>query len=163
MLLVLAITFSILVITISYLKKISNVQRKTLPNYELDKYFSLSPSSPPQVLYKQLVNAASYFLASSEDLEKRISTIEPLYKDRLVSDEYYDELIHQNKDLELQKMIIESECEALKKGSKEQLFKEASRVKMAVRKPTKIFEDQFFGHKREVMQNELKKRLIKGV
>lgn len=160
MLLVFAITFSILAITVSFLRKISNKPRNTMYNPELDKYFSLSPSSSPQILYKHLVNAAAFFLASSEELEKSISSVEPLYKDRLVSDDYYEDLISQNKDLELQKMIIESECETLKKGSKEQLFQDASKVKMPPKKSLKVFEDPLFSHKREVMQNELKKRLL---
>jgi hypothetical protein len=94
MLLVLALTFSILCITFSYLKKIS--KRKPLntrTNPELNKFYNLPSNSSPQILYKQLVYAASDFLNFYEDLLKQIDFIEPLYKDRLISDDYYNNLV----------------------------------------------------------------------
>ncbi|KAF9764097.1 hypothetical protein NGRA_0829 [Nosema granulosis] len=160
MLLVLALTISILIVTVSYLNKLS--KKKDTSNHvneELTKYFMLSPNSPPQVAYKQLLSAASSYLSSSEEIERQIVNILPLYKDRLVSDEYYENLNNISKELELEKMVIESESEILKKGSKEQLFQEARKNKSKI-VSMKIYEDQYFNHKREVLENELKKKLI---
>lgn len=128
----------------------------TYHNVELEKYFSLPPNTSPQVSYKQLVSAASEFLLVSKEVKEQIEFVEPLYKDRLVSDEYYDSLMEVSKSLELEKMVLESEW------GKEQLFQDAAKLKNKVRKTHKVWEDQLFTNKREVLENELRKKLIKS-
>jgi hypothetical protein len=56
-------------------------------------------------------------------------------------------------------MILESECELLKKGSKNELFSEAGKIK-GKKKNLKVNEDNYFNHKRGVLENELKNKIV---
>ncbi|EQB61529.1 putative translocation protein sec66 [Vairimorpha apis BRL 01] len=157
MILVLALIFSITTISLSYIRKSSKVENCT-SNEELDKYFSLVAAKvSPQVCFKQLVFCASDLISKINEIEKEKEIIEPLFRDRIVSDAMYDKLNDKLKNLSIDKLLIESESKLYDRNC----FNEAKLIKINVDKKYKISDDVFFDKKREALENELYKRLIK--
>lgn len=165
MILAIAITLSIVIVTLSYIK--SNAFHKKDewfgPNTELDKFYASSDLSVTQ-MQKQLMSAAVITARRMKELENERYSLYNLSQDRIVSYGLWKLWDRTMKDLELEKMIIASEADALKVDWSNTIFKEASAVVMREKKDMSAREkrsgESLFSKKRETLEKRVLTRLM---
>ncbi|KAF5141094.1 translocation protein sec66 [Vairimorpha ceranae] len=153
MFLVLAIILSITLISFSCIRRSSNKEYITSPF--MTSYYESLFNTNKQQSYNCLLKWCTDLLERFYFTEKQEGIVEPLYKQRLVSEEMYDKIQEDLKNMNNEKMIIEQEAQAYSRN----IFKEC-KVKQEDNKMYKIYEDIHFNKKREALEMELRKRLM---
>lgn len=113
MLPIIIIILSSLVLVFSILRKKSNVE-KNIVESNLSEFYNLPDSATQQTKMRILQESAIKNLYQREDCFNKSYMIQQLSNQRLLSMKHWQNLIAKKKELEYEKLIIESEAENLK-------------------------------------------------
>lgn len=164
MILAIAVVLSIAIVTLSYIKSNAFLKKDEWfgPNTELNKFYASSDLSITQ-MQKQLMSAAVVTARRMRDLENERYSLYNLAQDRVVSYGLWKLWDRTMKDLELEKMVIASEADALKEDWSNTIFKEARAAVMRERKDTQSRDkrggESLFSKKRETLEKRVLMRL----
>lgn len=165
MILAIAVALSIVIVTFSYIKNnaFHNKDEWFGQNIELDKFYAFSDLSVTQ-MQKQLMSAAVVTVRRIKELESERYALYNLAQDRIVSHGLWKLWDRTMKDLELEKMIIASEADALKADWSNTIFKEASAAIMREKRDTSAREkrsgESLFRKKRETLEKRILAKLM---
>lgn len=162
MIAVLLISFSLLFLTLKYLKTREKMNYSPYVNNDLQEYFNRKYESAPIIaLQKSLLLAATSLEKKLLETNKEKESLKALYNDRIVS-YMYDEIIETEREIGMMRKEIQAEAQELRNGWELKIFDEAKALaqkKADDGKPPKVQNDNLFLKKREVLVNALNSKL----
>ena len=162
MIAVLLISFSLLFLTIKYLKSREKTHYTTYTNTDLAEYFKRKYESAPLIaLQKALLLAATSLEKKVIETNKEKESLRVLYNERIVS-YMYDEIIETEKEIGITRKEIQAEAQELRNGWELKIFDEAktlSKKRVDDGRVVKVQNDNLFLRKREVIVNLLHSKM----
>ena len=164
MILVITAVISAVILMLSYVKSKSKEGKSEWfgPNDELERFYELVGASAMQA-QKQLLGAAVVVVRRQFELEDEKAPVYGLVQSQTVSSDLWELWDRAMKDLQIEKMVISSEAEALREGWSQTIFKEAAMLLERSRRgeQTKARKggDPFFERKRETLEKKVLARI----
>ncbi|ELA41233.1 uncharacterized protein VICG_01722 [Vittaforma corneae ATCC 50505] len=160
MIILVSLFCSILIIGIGMLARSTTGDSPESSNEDLNKFYGMF-AEPMSVQMKQLILAAKNTLKKLNVLAEEREVVSNLFEERVLSDEFFKRFRNAEEELVIEKTLIENEAEALRTGSKDQVFSEASKllsVEILGTKKKRIFDEALFLKKQENLMKDLKSR-----
>lgn len=132
-------------------------------NTELDIFYSLE-NEPSLVQIRQLLKAARANMDANVSVESQLGPVKELYRDGLVSEKNYNNLLQKLEDISVEKILIENEAEMLRPGFKDTIFTEAAKLPSQGKnyKKKKFFDETLFLKKRDIFISSFKKENVQS-
>jgi translocation protein SEC66 len=163
MIILVATSLSLLMITLSYMRR--NRMKPSSPeqNEELETYFMLRANgASTQQQTRQLLKAAVSIRERLLELEEEMEPLNRLHEERMIGEEHWERVNAEIKRLELEKMYVESEADLIKPGFGNDVFREAAKSSStgSLRKRSKRSgEPSLHAVRKEALEAELMKKL----
>ncbi|WUR03304.1 putative translocation protein SEC66 [Vairimorpha necatrix] len=154
MILLLTIILSITLISFSILRR-STVKGSSSSSVHMVTYYDSLFLNNKQKSFDLLLLWYRDLKSRLLTIEKEKEVVDPLYSKRLVSEEMYNRINEDIKNMNTERMIIEQEAQAYNRN----IFKEC-KVRPVENKNYKIIEDIHFNKKREALESNLRERLL---
>lgn len=160
MIILVSLFCSILIIGVGIAARNATRNTSESSNEDLDKFYGMFAEAT-NVQMKQLIFAARNTLRKLNAHSEEREVVSNLFEERVLSDKFFKKFRDAEEELVIEKTLIENEAEALRVGSKDQVFSEASKllgIEMIGTKKKRIFDEALFLKKQENLTKDLKSR-----